>query len=87
MINFKIDYPCKEIILSNGEFDGYETEEREFAIDDELLYAEVWESFYNKNITYKSFLFMIYEFEIDITKNLDNDFLVELYRKYDKKEN
>ena len=44
-MEIKYDKPIKEIYLSNGEFDGYETEEVTFDIDDEYVIKTILTNF------------------------------------------
>ena len=81
-MEIKYDKPIKEIYLSNGEFDGYETEEVIFDIDDEYVIKTIFNTYYSE-YDYDTFKMMIREFDIDISDIIDDDKIkAELYEIY-----
>ena len=80
----KIKYkkPIREIYLSNGEFDGYETEEVVFDVDYEDVVKAVFDVYYSK-YDYETFKMMISKFDIDLSDFIDYDKIkAELYKIY-----
>ena len=78
-MKIKYDKPIKEIYLSNGEFDGYETEEVVFDVDYEDVVKAVFDVYYSK-YDYETFRMMISEFDVDISGFIyDDDIKKELY--------
>lgn len=81
-MEIKYDKPIKEIYLSNGEFDGYETEEVIFDIDDEDVIKAIFDVYYS-DYDYETFKMMISEFDIDLSDFIDDDEIKkELYEIY-----
>ena len=81
-MEIKYDKPTREIILPNGEFDGYETEEIVFDIDDEYVIKTIFDEYYS-DYDYETFKMMYYEFDIDISDFIDDDKIKEeLYEIY-----
>ena len=78
-MEIKYDKPIKEIYLSNGEFDGYETEEVIFDVDDEDVIKTIFNVYYSK-YDYETFKLVINEFDIDLSDfKVDDDMKKELY--------
>ena len=85
-MEIKYDKPIKEIYLSNGEFDGYETEEIIFDVD----YKDVINTIFNKyysDYDYDTFRMMCIEFDIDLSNFIDDEIKKELYEIYERKNN
>ena len=81
-MEIKYDKPIKEIYLSNGEFDGYETEKFTFDIDDEDVIKTIFDEYYSE-YDYETFKMMYYEFDIDLSNLIDDDKIKkELYEIY-----
>lgn len=81
-MEIKYDKPIGGIYLLNGEFDGYETEEIVFDIDDEYVIKTIFNTYYSK-YDYETFKMMISEFDIDISDFIDDDEIKkELYEIY-----
>ena len=86
-MEIKYDKPIKEIYLPNGEFDGYETEEVIFDVDDEDVIKAIFNKYYN-DYDYETFRMMISEFDIDLSDFIDDDKIKkELYEIYERKNN
>ena len=79
-MEIKYDKPIKEIYLLNGEFDGYETEEVTFDIDDEYVIKTIFDEYYSE-YDYETFKMMYYEFDIDLSDFIvfDDKIKAELY--------
>ncbi len=79
-MEIKYDKPIREIYLPNGEFDGYETEEVIFDIDDEDVIKTIFNKYYSK-YDYETFKMMYYEFGFDLSLSdfIDDDIKKELY--------
>ena len=78
-MEIKYDKPIKEIYLSNGEFDGYETEEVIFDVDYEDVVKAIFDVYYSK-YDYETFKMMINEFDVDLSYLIDDDKIkAELY--------
>ena len=79
-MEIKYDKPIREIYLPNGEFDGYETEEVIFDIDDEYVIKTIFDVYYS-NYDYETFKMMYYEFGFDLSLSdfIDDDIKKELY--------
>ena len=71
-MEIKYDKPIKEIYLSNGEFDGYETEEVIFDVDYEDVIKTIFNAYYS-DYDYETFKMMYYEFDIDLSDFIDDD--------------
>ena len=81
-MEIKYDKPIKEIYLSNGEFDGYETEEVIFDVDYEDVVKAIFDEYYSE-YDYETFKMMYYEFDIDLSDFIDDDKIkAELYEIY-----
>ena len=80
-MEIKYDKPIKEIYLSNGEFDGYETEEATFDVDYEDVIKTIFDTYYS-DYDYETFKMMISEFDIDLSDFIDDDIKKELYEIY-----
>ena len=81
-MEIKYDKPIGGIYLANGEFDGYETEEIVFDIDDEYVIKAIFNKYYSK-YDYETFRMMIREFDIDLSNFIDDDEIKkELYEIY-----
>ena len=86
-MEIKYDKPIKEIYLPNGEFDGYETEEVIFDVDDEDVIKAIFNKYYN-DYDYETFRIMMSEFDIDLSDFIDDDKIKkELYVIYERKNN
>ena len=86
-MEIKYDKPIKEIYLSNGEFDGYETEKFTFDIDDEDVIKTIFNTYYSE-YDYETFIMMYYEFDIDISDFIDDDEIKKvLYENYERNNN
>lgn len=77
-MEIKYDKPIKEIYLSNGEFDGYETEEIIFDVDIEDVIKAIFNKYYNE-YDYETFKMMYYDFDIDLSDFIDDEIKKELY--------
>ena len=79
-MEIKYDKPTKEIYLSNGEFDGYETEEVVFDIDYEDVIKTIFNAYYS-DYDYETFKMVINEFDVDISDFIyyDDKIKAELY--------
>ena len=77
-MEIKYDKPIKEIYLSNGEFDGYETEEVVFDVDIEDVVKVIFDEYYSE-YDYETFKMMIREFDIDLSDFIDDEIKKELY--------
>ena len=78
-MEIKYDKPIKEIYLSNGEFDGYETEEVIFDVDYEDVVKAIFDVYYSK-YDYETFKMVINEFDVDLSYLIDDDKIkAELY--------
>ena len=71
-MEIKYDKPTREIYLSNGEFDGYETEEVVFDVDDEDVIKTIFNTYYS-DYDYETFKMMYYEFGFDLSDFIDDD--------------
>ena len=80
-MEIKYDKPIKEIYLPNGEFDGYETEEVTFDIDDEDVVKAIFDEYYSE-YDYETFKMVFDEFDIDLSDFIDDDIKKELYEIY-----
>lgn len=80
-MEIKYEKPTREIYLSNGEFDGYETEEVTFDIDDEYVIKTIFNTYYSE-YDYETFKMMYYEFDIDLSDIIDDEIKKELYEIY-----
>ena len=81
-MEIKYDKPIREIYLPNGEFDGYETEEVTFDIDDEDVIKTIFDTYYS-DYDYDTFKMMIREFDVDISDfTYDDKIKAELYEIY-----
>lgn len=81
-MEIKYDKPIGGIYLLNGEFDGYETEEVTFDIDDEYVIKTIFDEYYSE-YDYETFKMMIREFDIDLSNFIDDDKIkAELYEIY-----
>ena len=81
-MKIKYEKPIKEIYLSNGEFDGYETEEVVFDVDYEDVIKTIFNTYYS-DYDYETFKMMYYEFDIDLSNFIDDDEIKkELYEIY-----
>ena len=80
-MEIKYDKPIKKIYLSNGEFDGYETEEVVFDIDDVDVIKTIFNAYYS-DYDYETFKMVINEFDVDISDFIDDDIKKELYEIY-----
>ena len=81
-MEIKYEKPIKEIYLSNGEFDGYETEEVIFDIDDEYVIKTIFDEYYSE-YDYETFKMVFSEFDIDLSDFIDDDKIKkELYEIY-----
>ena len=79
-MKIKYDKPIKEIYLSNGEFDGYETEEVVFDVDIEDVIKTIFNAYYS-DYDYETFKMVINEFDVDISDFIyyDDKIKAELY--------
>ena len=77
-MEIKYNSPTKEIYLSNGEFDGYETEEVIFDVDREDVIKAIFNVYYSK-YDYETFKMMVNQFDVDISDIIDDDIKKELY--------
>lgn len=81
-MEIKYEKPIREIYLSNGEFDGYETEEVIFDIDYEDVVKVIFDEYYSK-YDFETFKMVLNEFDVDISDFIDNDEIVKaLYEKH-----
>lgn len=71
-MEIKYEKPTREIYLLNGEFDGYETEEVIFDVDDEDVIKTIFNTYYS-DYDYETFKMMYYEFDIDLSDFIDDD--------------
>lgn len=71
-MEIKYDKPIGGIYLPNGEFDGYETEEVTFDIDDEYVIKTIFDEYYSE-YDYETFKMMYYEFGFDLSYLIDDD--------------
>lgn len=71
-MEIKYDKPIGGIYLLNGEFDGYETEEVTFDIDDEYVIKTIFDEYYSE-YDYETFKMMYYEFGFDLSYLIDDD--------------
>ena len=86
-MEIKYDKPIKEIYLSNGEFDGYETEEIVFDVDVEDVIKAIFNVYYS-DYDYETFKMVFSEFDIDLSDIIDEDEIkAELYEIYERKNN
>ena len=84
-MEIKYEKPTREIYLSDGRFDGYETEEVVFDIDDEDVIKTIFNTYYSE-YDYETFKMMINEFDIDLSNLIDDDKIkAELYEIYLRK--
>ena len=84
-MEIKYDKPIKEIYLSNGEFDGYETEEVIFDVDYEDVIKAIFNKYYSE-YDYETFKMVFIEFDIDLSDFIDDDIKKELYEIYERKD-
>ena len=85
-MEIKYDKPIKEIYLSNGEFDGYETEEVIFDVDIQDVIKAIFNVYYSK-YDYETFKIVLTEFDIDLSDFIDDDDIKkELYENYERKD-
>lgn len=82
-MEIKYDKPIGGIYLLNGEFDGYETEEVTFDIDDEYVIKTIFDEYYSK-YDYETFKMAINEFDVDISGFIyyDDEIKKKLYEIY-----
>ena len=81
-MEIKYDKPIGAIYLSNGEFDGYETEEVIFDVDREDVIKAIFDVYYSK-YDYETFKMVINEFDVDISDfTYDDEIKKELYEIY-----
>ncbi len=85
-MEIKYDKPTREIYLSNGEFDGYETEEIIFDVDREDVIKAIFKTYYS-DYDYETFKMMISEFDIDLSDFIDDDIKAELCEIYERNNN
>lgn len=71
-MEIKYNKPIGGIYLLNGEFDGYETEEVTFDIDDEYVIKTIFDEYYS-DYDYETFKMMYYEFGFDLSYLIDDD--------------
>lgn len=84
-MEIKYDKPIKEIYLSDGRFDGYETEEVIFDVDYEDVVKAIFDVYYN-DYDYETFKMVFDEFDIDLSDLIDYDEIkAELYEIYERK--
>ena len=81
-MKIKYEKPIKEIILPNGESDGYEAKEVIFDVDyDDRVKAIIY--IYYSDCDFETFRMMIREFDIDLSDFIDDDEIKkELYEIY-----
>ena len=80
-MEIKYDKSIKEIYLSNGEFDGYETEEVIFDVDYEDVIKAIFNVYYSE-YDYETFKIVLIEFDVDLSDFIDDDIKKELYEIY-----
>lgn len=81
-MEIKYEKPIREIYLSDGRFDGYETEEVIFDVDDEDVIKTIFNTYYSE-YDFETFKMMYYEFDIDLSNFIDDDEIKkELYEIY-----
>lgn len=81
-MEIKYEKPIREIYLSDGSFDGYETEEVIFDIDYEDVVKVIFDEYYSK-YDYETFKMVLNEFDVDVSDFIDNDEIVKaLYEKH-----
>lgn len=81
-MEIKYEKPTRKIYLSNGEFDGYETEEIVFDVDDEDVIKTIFNTYYS-DYDYETFKMIFSEFDIDLSDIIDEDEIkAELYEIY-----
>lgn len=71
-MKIKYEKPTREIYLSDGRFDGYETEEVIFDVDYEDVVKAIFDVYYN-DYDYETFKMAINEFNVDISGFIDDD--------------
>ena len=76
-MKIKYDKPIKEIYLSNGEFDGYETEEVIFDVDYDDIVKAVFNKYYS-DYDYETFRKILNDFDIDLSDFIDDDEIKEV---------
>lgn len=82
-MEIKYDKPIKEIYLSNGEFDGYETEEVIFDVDYEDVIKAIFNTYYSE-YDYDTFKMVFDEFDVYVSDFIEDDEEIkkELYENY-----
>lgn len=81
-MEIKYDKPIKEIYLSNGESDGYETKEVIFDVDYEDVIKTIFNAYYS-DYDYETFRKILNDFDIDLSDFIDDDEIKkELYEKH-----
>ena len=71
-MKIKYDKPIREIILPNGESDGYETEEVIFDINYDNIVKAIFNKYYSE-YDYETFRMVFIDFDIDISDFIDDD--------------
>ena len=85
-MKIKYDKPIKEIYLSNGESDGYETKEIIFDVDYDDVVKAIFNVYYSK-YDYETFKMMVNQFDVDISGFIyDDEIKKELYENYERKD-
>lgn len=77
-MEIKYEKPIREIYLSNGEFDGYDTEEIIFDVDYEDIVKAIFNKYYSE-YDYETFKMVFSEFDVDISDIIDDYIKKELY--------
>lgn len=86
-MEIKYDKPIKEIYLSNGESDGYETKEFIFDVDYEDVIKAIFNTYYSE-YDYETFKMMVNQFDADISGFIyDDEIKKELFENYERKNN
>lgn len=80
-MKIKYDKQTREIILPNGEYDGYETEEVIFDVDYEDVIKAIFDKYYSE-YDYETFRKIFIDFDIDLSDFIDDDEIKkELYER------
>ena len=76
-MKIKYEKPTKEIILPNGESDGYETEEVIFDVDYDDIVKAIFNKYYSE-YDYETFRKILNDFDIDLYDFIDDDEIKEV---------
>ena len=76
-MKIKYEKPTREIILPNGESDGYETEEIVFDVDYDDIVKAIFNKYYSE-YDYETFRKILNDFDIDLSDFIDDDDIKEV---------